>query len=397
MQNLFSLLKCLRERIVGKKLFSKQQWNFYTFCMELLLISSLFYSFFFQSKTAQFLAVFLVFVYLLSEIYKNRKVGKNYFIVFLLFFSILLPALLKFEFVATYAYFVIELILFLGCYFLISSPERYLLILKIVFYSFVTIIFYFRIKYHGYDEPLSFVVEGSSQNGIPSYLIVLLATYSFCCLVVKNTIPILPAILTLVVAFWGEGRGSMIVSMALLLLAILWFAMEGRNRNVIGKLVFYTGFSVVLAVVILNFSLIIGFLVSGTKLSVGLLDVHRINILDSYLGSLNPLSLIIGKDYSGTIIEELYNGNPHVAFIRLHAFFGLFPLIVILVSPLLIFSGGFSIKVVFLSTLLFCFLLRAATEPVLFPTLLDFFYFSCFFVFYRFNGSRGYQALTYGK
>lgn len=380
-----------------RNLFAEQQGNFYTFFIELLLIASLFYSFFYQSKAMQFLAVSLVLVYFLPAIYKSRKISKNYFIIFSIFFSIFLPALFKFQFVATYAYFFIELILFLGCYFLINSPERYLLILKTIFYSFIVLIVYFRIKYNGYDEPLSFVVEGSSQNGIPSYLIVLLATYSFCCLVIKNTIPIIPAILTLVVAYWGEGRGSMIVSMALLFLAILWFAIEGRDRTEVGKLVFYAGVSAISIVVVINFSQIIGFLVSGTKLNVGLLDIHRVNILDSYIESLDPVSLVIGRDYSGTIIEELYNGNPHIAFIRLHAFFGLLPLIMVMISPLLVFSGGLSIKKLFLSSLLFCFLLRASTEPVLFPTLLDFFYFSCFFIFYQLNGSREYHVLSRGK
>jgi hypothetical protein len=122
-----------------------------------------------------------------------------------------------------------------------------------------------------------------------------------------------------------------------------------------------------------------------TKLSVGLVDIHREQILDDYVGKIDGLTLVFGMDYAGTIIESIYNNNPHNSYIRVHSFFGLPALMAALLSPLLVL---FARKTIAARLVFFYFIsmatLRATSEPILFPTLLDFFYFGYFLMFFRY-------------
>jgi hypothetical protein len=93
---------------------------------------------------------------------------------------------------------------------------------------------------------------------------------------------------------------------------------------------------------------------------------------------------LFGADYSGTVIEYEYFGNPHIAYIRTHSLFG-FPLtLLVLLSPgfLLLARKALADKMVF-----FVFIgvvaFRALSEPLFFPTLLDFFYFSWFLMYLK--------------
>ena len=134
-----------------------------------------------------------------------------------------------------------------------------------------------------------------------------------------------------------------------------------------------------------DYGLINDNLVGQTKFSEGLLDPYRAEIFDEYLSKLDYFSLLFGADYSGTVIATQYDGNPHISYVRTHAYYGFFGLLFVVFSPMLILLSNKKLlyKFVFLSFILFA-LIRALSEPLLFPTLLDFFYFSYFFMFFRY-------------
>ena len=129
---------------------------------------------------------------------------------------------------------------------------------------------------------------------------------------------------------------------------------------------------------------LVEFVTVHTKLSVGLLDTNRLEILEQYWKKIDAASLFLGADYSGTVIEEVYGGNPHIGFIRTHSMFGLPMTVLSLISPVLILVGRKRRpdKIVF-----FVFvslgLLRSASEPLFFPTLLDLFYFQWFLIYLK--------------
>jgi hypothetical protein len=113
-------------------------------------------------------------------------------------------------------------------------------------------------------------------------------------------------------------------------------------------------------------------------------DTNRLEIWDHYTRKIDGFTFLFGADYAGTVIEYEYRGNPHIAYIRTHSFFGLPLTLLALVSPgfVLLARKALAAKLVF-----FVFIgvaaLRASSEPVFFPTLLDFFYFSWFLMYLK--------------
>lgn len=235
-------------------------------------------------------------------------------------------------------------------------------------------------------EPLENIIPGTSTNGIPSYMIVLYVTLSVCVFFRKKRLPILASVATFAVALIGLGRGSIIVAAMLLLFSItVNQLLAGRVRESLVLL----GASILTLVLVISFDLCascnsIEQLIEGSKFSAGVLDEHRGRMVEDYIEKMSGLSMLFGVDYSGTSIATSYGGNPHNSFIRLHSFYGAAGLLVVLASlfSVVVSSKQFPSKLV-VFILLASLFIRAATEPILFPTQLDFFYFVCLFVFFR--------------
>lgn len=236
----------------------------------------------------------------------------------------------------------------------------------------------------GYPEPFGMVIEGSSTNGIPAYLIVLQISLSLCSYLHSGRLPVLTPLLTFVVAFFGNGRGSLVVAgliIALTLLLNLLAPGRAANRN---RLVFAALFIAAIGGLLVYGEEALELVTSYTKLSVGLVDTNRLEIWDHYSDKIDGLTLLLGADYAGTVIEYEYLGNPHIAYIRTHSFFGLPLTLLALLSPLLVLFAqkAWSARIVFVGFIGLA-ALRAASEPLFFPTLLDFFYFLWFLLYHR--------------
>lgn len=245
-------------------------------------------------------------------------------------------------------------------------------------------------KYWGYPEPLGEAVPGASTNGIPSYLIVIQIALSLIVFLNVGKLPIWSPVFTVAVALVGLGRGSIVVSVAILFFSIIVNFFLIKNKPLKKLLIFFL--SVLCFVFLwlffefyLNVDLFFDELIEGSKFSEGLLDPYRAEIFDEYIRKLDLSSVFLGADYAGTIIESRYDGNPHISFLRLHAYFGLAGLLLVVLSPLtiLISDKRLLYKFVFFSFVSFA-MIRAISEPIFFPTLLDFFYFLYLFIFFKY-------------
>jgi hypothetical protein len=261
------------------------------------------------------------------------------------------------------------------------SPAVLLAAFRWMYWAAVAAIAWVLYTYWGYPEPFGMVIEGSSTNGIPAYLIVLQVSLSLATYLVHGRLPVLSTLFTFAVAFFGNGRGSLVVAAAIIsaTLALNLFV-AGRDKP-LWRVAFLLG--------------LFGMLIWGedllevvtayTKLSVGLVDTNRLEIWDHYTRKIDGLTFLFGADYAGTVIEYEHRGNPHIAYIRTHSFFGLPLTLLAVVSPgfVLLARKALAVKLVF-----FVFIgmaaLRALSEPLFFPTLLDFFYFSWFLMYLRY-------------
>jgi hypothetical protein len=242
------------------------------------------------------------------------------------------------------------------------------------------------------DFPLEDILPNSSSNGITSYLIVLQANHCLARFLTRRKPTLITPALTLVVCVVGYGRGSLLAATAVLLVNVVAL-LEWRRplRSVallcaLAGLFTWTGMN--------HGEELAAFVETNTKIGAGLTDPHRELQIDEYLDRIDTTTLLTGADYRGTSIETAYNNNPHNAYIRAHHIFGLPYLLLMLGFPLLLTSWRLP-----LGTLLYCgsligiVLLRAFTEPILFPTLLDLFYFAACFALGRSTGSAvdGYR------
>lgn len=279
--------------------------------------------------------------------------------------------------------------------FCLSSLTHVRICLEVVFWILVVGIATGLALHWEAAEPLGELIPESSTNGLPSYLIVLQVAFSISVFLEKNKLPVLSAMATFVVAIFGIGRASIIVSLVILLLSIFVTIFVGREHA--GRKMFFGGLFVgfvflfvvlVLAGYTADFSVLHDW-IEGSKFSSGVLDSHRGDMLSDYMGKLGTWSLLFGTDYSGTSINTIYGGNPHNSFIRLHSYYGIFGLFLVALSPFAIFATNTRLAckcIVFVLVLLV--LIRAVSEPILFPTLLDFFYALYFLVFWRHAPSR---------
>lgn len=229
-------------------------------------------------------------------------------------------------------------------------------------------------------EPFEGLIQGSSYNGITSYLIVLQITLSIFSYLKHGTFPIGSAVYTLFIAVVGVGRGSIYSAIMILILSVIFNAFM-HVKYLQGRKLFASAlvFCFLFYYLFVNFDLIYNYLDSGTKALQGPKDSARVEILNEYIENLNWVNIFTGQDFSGTLIKDRYDGNPHIAFIRAHAYMGLL-VVPILLSPMLFFfTKARSRDQLFVFSFSLIFLFRALSEPILFPTLLDFCYFLPFF------------------
>ncbi len=259
-------------------------------------------------------------------------------------------------------------------------------------YYLIAIIIYLGIyNYRNEHEPLSYLIDGSSTNGITSYLIIFQIFYSSLYFIKFTKLPVYTALNTATISVIGYGRGSIIIGLLLIAFSMV------INFNILNQVKLSK--KILFMVVLIFFSSIffvfwndiVNFFELYTKLGNGVVDEARAEIFDSYVSDLDHISFFFGLDYINTIISTQYSGNPHISYIRTHHTFGLFFTLIVLLSPLIfIVIEKNKFKASVLSILSIFSLLRAASEPILFPTLLDLFYIMPFIILLN---RRNYASL----
>lgn len=236
----------------------------------------------------------------------------------------------------------------------------------------------------GEPEALGKILPDTSVNGIPSYMLVLQVGVSLSFFACHGRLPMLSPWITGWVAFLGIGRGSLIVA-ALIIAVTLLFNLQGRQNRLSTQLIRALLVLLAIAAAVITGPEVYYWISSHTKLSAGLVDTHRAAILEAYWARMDAVSWLIGADFAGTIIDDLYHGNPHIAFLRTHSFFGLPLTLLALLSPLAVWAAPAKGRDKRWVYALFCGLLvlRGTTEPILFPTLLDLIYFTVLFLPFR--------------
>lgn len=228
------------------------------------------------------------------------------------------------------------------------------------------------------DFPLENMLPDSSSNGVTSYLVLLQANYCIVHFAVRRRTSLVTALITLAICVVGFGRGSLLAAAALVALNVVFTPLVKTRAQALMAIL------VVVVAALGVFSRfqdeIVGFVEANTKIGVGLEDEPRERIIGDYLGRIDAWSLVVGADYRGTAIEDDYFGNPHNSYIRAHHLFGLPYLLTMLLFPIALMRGGapFSVKA-FSTSMGAVILFRSFTEPILFPTLFDFYWFAiCF-------------------
>lgn len=228
------------------------------------------------------------------------------------------------------------------------------------------------------DFPLENLIPDSSSNGITSYLIVLQATYSALKFLRHRQASVITASLTLFICIIGYGRGSILASAAIVAVNLLSYG--SWQPNLRGLRSIALGLGAVFLVSIYFTDNIVDFIEANTKIGSGLIDEPRQRILTDYMNKIDWTTAVIGADYEGTSIESDFNGNPHNSFVRAHHIFGALYLLSLAAFPLALLRRRLPSPVkAFAGSMLLIMLFRSATEPVLFPTIFDFYFFAFFF------------------
>lgn len=232
------------------------------------------------------------------------------------------------------------------------------------------------------DFPLENMLPDSSSNGVTSYLVLLQANYCIVNFLLRRRSSVATSLITLGICIVGYGRGSLLAAGGIVALNLLFsVSLKSRKHAVLGALLLLC---VGVGVYVAFNEEIVTFIEINTKIGVGLEDEPRERIISDYLGKLDELSFLIGADYRGTTIDLDYFGNPHISYIRAHHIFGLPYLAVMLALPLVMLWQGHAVSVkVFCGLMLVLILFRAFTEPILFPTLFDLYYFAICFALSR--------------
>lgn len=332
----------------------------------------------------------------------GRGFSKNNFYLLILCCMLFLPAFINYHHGLSPVFYSLSTIATFFAAMVVSNKPPIVLLKAFtwMYWASVVAIAWVLYTYWGYPEPFGMVIEGSSTNGIPAYLIVLQVSLSLTIYLIHGRLPVLSTIFTFAVAFFGNGRGSLVVAALIIVVTlVLNVALVGRQKSKL-RWFFWLILMVVTFIWVIWGAELLELVSAYTKLSVGLVDDNRLEIWEHYSRKIDGFTLFFGADYSGTVIEYQYSGNPHITYIRTHSLFGLPLTLLAMVSPALVLLARKTLapKLVF-----FVFIslaaLRATSEPIFFPTLLDFFYFTWFFMYVKHavpQRARTYTSYQYG-
>jgi hypothetical protein len=208
-----------------------------------------------------------------------------------------------------------------------------------------------------------------SGNGPTSFLNILLGVYTALRMKLKDKSSIIISLICLYIVIEGYGRGSIIFVLLIILINLIFIFFKLKK---VWQLFFITCLSLVLIFLLPT----LYELLLTTKLSQGI-DSPRIAIAQDYFSHIDYYTLFFGVPYEQTTIGSLYNNNPHISYIRTHHIFGLsyfFGLFYLLYKKIVYVMYNSTLVNWMILFIIFNILIRAISEPLLFPTLFDSFF-----------------------
>lgn len=277
-------------------------------------------------------------------------------------------------------FLVVTLITILSVPILLSNSLIFYRASKITLYLCGVIILLFCYHYgfrnFGKENPIEKIFHGASANGITSYLVVVLLNFIVISYILNKKTPILAILMVLAIALIGYGRASILSVLLVILLTIVAEFFSKNKYKVIFILAVFTSVGVHYFVkyneeIILLYE-------SKTKFGgSSFQSSHRDNMRIEYLNKLDYVGSLTGVDYSNTVIQKVYFNNPHNSFIRAHSIFGLPYIVIIFLIPIVIFIFYEKNKYrLYVAGVLVILYFRTFAEPIMFPSLLDFYFFS---------------------
>ncbi|MDO9145882.1 MULTISPECIES: hypothetical protein [Comamonadaceae] len=353
-------------------------------------------AFAFQTPITIAASYIIALVYIINE-RKYISINKVDALVFSGAALICLPAAASLNHgIAPIFYLAVAPIIFIAAQQLSKKDHGHILLcLKYFYWIFVFAIAIGLAAHWGDPEPFELMIPGAGGNGLPSYLIVVQIGYSLTSYLKFNRLPIASSIATLLVAFFGLGRGSILIGALILIFSIFVNASTSKSDRKIT--IRFVGIIALLLSVYLysNYEKIgsaLELLIEQSKFSQGVFDESRGQIIADYMNKINEWTLIFGASYDNTSIAHYFDGNPHNSFIRVHSFYGVAGLIFVLTTPIFIaISNRLVTQKIVAICLIFFAWIRATTEPIFFPSTLDFFYLFYFFIFFRFAQQKQKQ------
>lgn len=317
----------------------------------------------------------------------------NHIFIFSIFIIPIFLAVLSFNHGLTSVFYLLSspLIIVAARIFANKSNQHVLSCLSNVYWLFVFLVFFGLVWHWDDPEPLGAIFPNSSTNGLPSYLIVVQIAFSIAYYFKNNRLPVLSSIVTVVIAGIGLGRGSIIIATSIIVFSLFVNVVVLRLKNdIVFVFMSLTVICLILSMFIYfnDFDLVsyVKIYIEGSKFSGGIFDEHRGRIVADYLNKMDGWSLIFGADYNETSIVEYYGGNPHNSFIRVHSFYGFAGLLYVSIPLFFVLTSGRVMRhKCIISGLITLTLIRAITEPIFFPSTLDFFYILYFFLFFTYT------------
>lgn len=227
--------------------------------------------------------------------------------------------------------------------------------------------------------PLDHMYEAGSSNGITSVLVVLQATYAGLCFVTRRGFPLVSSLVTVYICIAGFSRGSILTSVMICFIVLIGYILSIKSPKYRLLMVGLAILSVTLFLS-LNYDVLLSFVELNTKFGQGFVDSSRAQMYEDYFGKINAYSLFVGADFSNTSIQSDYNNNPHSSLIRAHHLFGILYLCAVVFCALLgALSNRRGVESLFIGSLIFIVFFRGLSEPLLFPTPMDFLFFLLLF------------------
>lgn len=166
-------------------------------------------------------------------------------------------------------------------------------------------------------DSVSFV--GGSSNLLSAALIAVVCWYCFVRLHAGHREPILVPLALLVFAVYLGGRSGIVISFCIFLTSILFRASRSKTSLLTVSLILPLLAWFLFADLFSDF-------VASTRLRHGFQDDIRTEMVQEYIRGIEPMSLLIGREFDPSGIIASYGGNPHNSIIRAHHMFGIVPI-----------------------------------------------------------------------